>query len=205
MSKAQWIRWVGKPLVFSASLIPLLYLIWATFTYNLGADPQQEIIHFSGEWSLNFLWLTLAITPLRRRCNLASLIAYRRMLGLFVYFYVCLHFVAYAIFYLGFSLDEIVAEIIERPYITVGFIAWIGLSVLAITSPHAMKRRLKKRWQTIHNAIYVISILAIVHYIWLVKSDLNKPGIYMLLLALLLGERLLYSWERRRPRARARS
>lgn len=192
-------------MVFLSSLLPFFYLVWATLTQNLGADPQQEIIHFTGEWSLNFLWLTLAITPLRRRCNLPSLIAFRRMIGLFVYFYVCVHFTAYAVFYLGLSIDEIVAEIIERPYITVGFIAWIGLSVLAVTSPNAIRRRLKKRWQIIHNAIYAISILAILHYIWLVKSDLNKPGIYLVLLVILLGERLLFHWQKKRPRSRALS
>ena len=144
----------------------------------------------TGEWALRFLLLTLAITPLRKFTRINSFIRYRRMLGLFAFFYASLHFLTYLILDQFFDWQEIIKDIVERPYITVGFVAFVLLIPLAITSTKKMVSRLGSRWQKLHKLVYLIGILAILHFLWLVKADLLEPLIYSIVLATLLVLRL---------------
>lgn len=171
-------------------LLPLARLIAFGFSGGLGANPIEFITRSTGTWTLVGLMLTLSITPLRRMSGRAGLIRYRRMLGLFTFFYVCLHFVTYIWLDQFFDPAAIVKDIIKRPFITVGFSAFVLLIPLAATSTRAMIRRLGRRWQPLHRLVYAISILGVVHYLWLVKKDLTEPLIYGAVLTLLLLMRL---------------
>jgi len=171
-------------------LLPLARLIAFGFSGGLGANPIEFITRSTGTWTLVGLMVTLAITPLRRLSGWAGLIRYRRMLGLFTFFYVCLHFVTYIWLDQFFDPAAIVKDIIKRPFITVGFSAFVLLIPLAATSTHAMIRRLGRRWQQLHRLVYAIAILGVVHYLWLVKKDLTEPLIYGAVLTLLLLMRL---------------
>ena len=181
-----WLRWVVKPLVFLACLIPFLLLLRGVLDGDLGANPLERVTDVTGQWGLRFLLLTLAITPLRRLTGWTWLLRFRRMLGLFVFFYITLHFLTWVWLDQELSWGNILADIVKRPYVTVGFSAWLLLLPLAATSTRGMMRRLGRKWQRLHRAVYAIGVLAILHYIWLVKADLLEPLIYAAVLILLL-------------------
>ncbi|OGU22868.1 MAG: sulfoxide reductase heme-binding subunit YedZ [Hydrogenophilales bacterium RIFOXYD1_FULL_62_11] len=171
-------------------LLPLLRLIVLGATDGLGANPIEFITRSTGTWTLTGLLLTLSVTPLRRLSGRADLLRYRRMLGLFSFFYAGLHFVTYVWLDQFFDPAAIAKDIVKRPFITVGFTAFVLLIPLAATSTHAMMRRLGRRWQQLHRLVYLIALLGVTHYLWLVKKDLTVPLIYGGVLALLLATRL---------------
>jgi len=194
---------VLKGVVFALCLLPLLKLGLETFNFgglSLGANPIEELIHRLGKWGLNFLLITLAVTPLRNLTGWSALIRFRRMLGLFAFFYVLLHFLAYAGLDQRFDLAVILEDIVERPYITLGVTALLLLLPLAVTSTNGMVRRLGKRWKKLHRLIYVIGILGVWHFYWQVKLDTLEALIYAGILTVLLAYRLLD--RRRRERRR---
>lgn len=182
-----------KVALFLLCLVPLVKLALETFGIagmSLGANPIEELIHRLGIWGLNFLLVTLAVTPLRRLTGRSWLLRFRRMLGLFAFFYVLLHFLTYAGLDQRFDLPVIFEDVVERPFITIGFTAFVLLIPLAVTSTHAMMKRLGRRWQKLHRLVYVIAILGVVHFYWQVKLDTLEPLIYAAILAVLLGYRL---------------
>ncbi len=184
---------VDKPLVFSISLIPLLWLGWLAWNQQLGTNPVEALSHRTGDWSLRFLLLTLAVTPLRRLTGWNRVQRFRRMLGLFAFFYVCLHVTVYLVFDQFFDLAALMADVMKRPYLSVGFAAFVLLIPLAVTSTNRMMKRLGHHWQRLHRLVYPIALLAVLHYLWLVKADRSEPLMYAGILTLLLGYRL---WRR---------
>ena len=176
--------------VFGICLVPLARLIVLGGSGGLGANPIEFITRSTGTWTLVGLLVTLSVTPLRRLTGRAELLRYRRMLGLFTFFYASLHFVTYIWLDQFFDPAAIAKDIIKRPFITVGFTAFVLLIPLAATSTHAMMRRLGRRWQHLHRLIYPIALLGVIHFLWLVKKDLTEPLIYAAILALLLAARL---------------
>ena len=201
MDRNRQIRWIAKPAIFIAALAPLAFLLWRAVQNDLGANPIETINRFTGDWVLRFLLITLAVTPLRRMFGWNTLLRFRRMLGLFAFFYVCLHFLSYAWLDQFFVFEDIVKDVAKRPYITVGFACFLLLIPLAATSTNSMIRRLGgKRWQQLHRLVYVIAIGGVIHFLWLVKSDLTQPLIYGAILALLLGIRLWNRARRVQPR-----
>lgn len=212
------VRWVLKPLVFVASLAPGVYLTWAALTGNLSANPLAEYRNEIGLWTLRFLCLTLAITPLRRMFGWNGAIRFRRMLGLFAFFYASLHFFSYVIFDRFAGLDfpdgivswttlrnlaaSIADDIYQRPYITVGFVAFVAMVPLAATSTAGMIRRLGgRRWQALHRLIYASAVAGVLHYWWLVKADVRSPMMYASIVGVLLAFRVY--WVRVRAAASA--
>jgi sulfoxide reductase heme-binding subunit YedZ len=193
------IRLIWKPLVFAACLLPLGLVVGdaLNITGTLGANPVEEILDRFGNWGLRFIMITLAITPLRRLTAWNWLARFRRMLGLFTFFYVLLHFLTWLILDQGVLLAAIIEDIAKRPFITIGFAALLLLLALAVTSTNSMRRRLGRRWQKLHNSVYVIAILGVWHYWWQVKQDITEPAIYAAILAALLGVRLW--WRRTGP------
>ena len=195
-------RWVvlTKVALWAACLAPLGLLILQGLGYfgSLGANPVEQVLNVCGKSGLNLLMLTLCITPLRRSTGINRLISFRRLLGLFAFFYLALHFSTYALLDLGLLYEPSLAwgtllvDIAERPYITVGFTALVLLIPLAATSTRAMQRRLGRKWAKLHRLIYVVAVLGVVHYYWQVKSDLDfaEPLLYAFLLTVLLGVRL---------------
>jgi methionine sulfoxide reductase heme-binding subunit len=197
-------RLLYKPLVFVASLLPLAWLLCGAFgwlDFSLGADPVKKLEHECGTWALNFLLITLAVTPLRHLANLPHLPRLRRMLGLFAFFYVLLHFAVYLSLDLEFNFRTLFTDIAKRPYITIGFLALLLLIPLAVTSTNRMMRRLGRRWQKLHRLVYVIAMLGVWHFYWQVKRDIREPLIYAGILAILL----IYRWARSRRRATSRA
>jgi methionine sulfoxide reductase heme-binding subunit len=192
--------------VFIAALYPLARIVLFGFTDRLGANPIEFITRSTGLWTLVFLCITLAVTPLRKITGWNVLLRFRRMLGLYAFFYAALHFTTYFWFDKWFDVAEILKDIGKRPFITVGFAAFVLLIPLAVTSPKAMVRKLGRRWQTLHRAIYPIAVLAILHFWWMKagKHDLILPKIYGAIVIALLGWRLLV-WARNRVRQRARA
>ena len=185
-----------KSSLFALCLVPAARLVWLGLSDGLGANPIEFVIRSLGTWTLTLLLATLAITPLRRLTGLNALIRVRRMLGLFAFFYASLHFLAYVGLDQFFDFRQILADIVKRPYITVGFTSFVLLIPLAVTSTNAMQRRLGgRRWQRLHRLVYVIAAGGVVHYLWLVKKDITAPALYALVLILLLGLRLW--WQRR--------
>ena len=185
--------WFLKALLFLLCLVPLAKLVLEIFGVggmSLGANPIEELIHRLGIWGLNFLLITLTVTPLRRLTGKGWLLRFRRMFGLFAFFYVLMHFLTYAGLDQRFDLPVIFEDIVERPFITVGFTAFLLLIPLALTSTNAMVRRLGRRWQKLHRLVYLIAILGVVHFYWQVKLDTLEALIYAAILALLLGFRL---------------
>ena len=176
--------------LFVVCLLPLVRLIGLGASGGLGANPIEFVTHSTGTWALVGLLVTLSVTPLRRLTKRAELIRYRRMLGLFAFFYACLHFVTYIWLDQFFDLAGIGKDIVKRPFITVGFAAFVLLTPLAATSTRAMMRRLGRRWQQLHRLIYPVALLGVVHYVWLVKKDLTQPLIFGAVLVLLLAVRL---------------
>ena len=185
-----------KALLFLLCLVPLVKLALELFGVagaSLGANPVEELIHRFGIWGLNFLLITLAVTPLRFLTGRNWLIRFRRMLGLFAFFYILMHFLTYAGLDQRFDLAVILEDIAERPFITIGFIAFLLLMPLAVTSTNRMMKRLGRRWQKLHRLVYVIAVLGVWHFYWQVKLDTLEPVIYAAILAVLLGYRI---WRR---------
>jgi sulfoxide reductase heme-binding subunit YedZ len=183
-------KWT-KAVVFALCLGPFAALCWRAFQHDLSANPIEFITHATGDWTLRFLCMTLAITPLRKLLNLPDLIRFRRMLGLFAFFYVCLHFSTYLVLDKFFDFSEIWKDIAKRRFITVGFFAFVLLIPLAITSTAGWIRRLGgRRWQLLHRAIYISAVCGVIHYYWLVKSAVLRPLAYGTLVAVLLLWRL---------------
>jgi sulfoxide reductase heme-binding subunit YedZ len=188
-----------KIVVFLACLIPLGQLLYNAWAGDLTANPIEYITHFTGDWSLIFLLATLSVTPLRKILGWNEVIKLRRMLGLFAFFYVLLHFSTYIVLDHFFDFERIVKDVYKRPYVTAGFTAFVLLIPLAATSTAAMIRRLGKRWQQLHRLVYVAAIAGVVHFYWLVKADIRRPVQYGAILALLLGYRLIALWTQRWP------
>lgn len=192
---------LAKPAVFVLALLPLAWLVWGAATDKLGANPAEYLERALGDWTLRFLCLTLAVTPLRVITGTPALARFRRMLGLFVYFYAVLHLLAYAWFDMGFELAEIARDIPKRPFILVGFLAFVLLTPLAATSfNRAVKALGARRWQALHRLVYVVAGLAILHFFWMRagKNDFAEVAVYAAVLALLLGWRLLQAVRKRR-------
>ncbi|SAL01613.1 putative sulfite oxidase subunit YedZ [Caballeronia fortuita] len=194
-------RWLVpvKIVVFIAMLFPLARLVLLGATGGLGANPIEFITRSTGLWTLVYLCITLAITPVRRLTGVTALVRFRRMIGLFAFFYAVLHFTTYIWFDKWFDVAAMLKDIGKRPFITVGFAAFLLLIPLAVTSPKAMVRKLGRRWQTLHRAIYLIAVLAILHFWWMKagKHDLELPKIYGAIMIVLLGWRVI-AWLRTR-------
>ena len=187
-----------KPWVFTACFIPLALLVWHGLTGGLSANPIEDITHRTGDWTLRFLLVALAVTPLRRLTGWAVLASFRRMFGLFAFFYAALHFTTYLVLDFFFAFDLILDDIVERRYITAGFAGFLMLVPLALTSTARMTRRLGgERWRQVHRLVYVAAVAGVVHYLWLVKIDIRPPLLYAGILTVLLGTRL---WFRFAPR-----
>lgn len=192
---ARQISWI-KALVFVACLTPFARLLWNIYTNNLGANPTEFITRNTGEWTLIFLCITLAITPVRRMTPLVWLLRLRRMLGLFAFFYVCLHFMTFIWFDHFFDLSEMWRDIVKRPFITVGFIAFVLLVPLAATSNNRMIRLMGGRaWQSLHRVVYGIVLLGLLHFWWMKagKNDFAEPLLYAAIIAALLGVRVFHA------------
>ena len=175
-----------KAVLFIICLVPFFYILLLTMTGRLGANPIEELTHFTGTWTLNLLLVTLSVTPLRQLTGINRIIQYRRMLGLFAFFYACLHFLCYFVLDQFFDLDAIMEDIFKRPYITVGFSAFVLLIPLAATSTKKMMAHLGKKWKQLHRLVYISATLAILHFLWLVKADIREPVIYGVILITLL-------------------
>lgn len=192
-----------KKVLFVLCLIPFIILIINAVTNNLGANPIEKIRLFTGDWTLYFLLITLAVTPLRKFTGWNELIRYRRMLGLYAFFYACLHFLSYLILDQFFDWVAIWRDVLKRPYITIGTAAFILMIPLAVTSTKKMMQRLGKKWKRLHSLIYVIGTLGILHFLWLVKADILEPMITGIILVTLLLLRvpwiknIRHSWQAR--------
>lgn len=195
-ARAQRISAVG---VLLLGVLPLVGMLVAFFRDELGADPVEKVTHETGEWALRLLLLTLAVTPLRRFTGWNWLAPHRRTLGLFCFLYAALHFATYLVFDLGFDFDTLGEDILERPYITVGFATFLLLLSLAATSTQRAIRRLKKRWIKLHRLVYLAGLGAVVHFLWLVKADLREPLVYGAILLALLATRVPWNKLRREP------
>jgi len=183
---------VAKPLVFVLCLLPLSSIVWRIFYGDLGSDPIETITFATGDWTLRFLLITLAVSPFRQWFGLSALLRFRRMLGLYVYFDACCHFLIWFILDHALSFGDMIEDIIDRPYITFGFSALMLLIPLAVTSNNVMVRKLGRRWKKLHRLVYAIIILGVLHYLWLTKADYLEPGIYALIAGVLLIQRLNY-------------
>ena len=179
-----------KPAVFCTALIPFAWLIWRIAVNDLGPDPAQELAISTGEWTLRFLLITLSLTPLRNITGQIAFVRVRRMVGLFALFYAAIHFTVWMSLLLGFRWYAIGEELLERPYISIGFVALLILIALGITSPKAMVRRMGRNWKRLHRLIYLAAILAIIHLTWILRTDLSEAVLYGSILAILLGYRL---------------
>ncbi len=177
-------------LFFLLLLLPLGLLVEGLLTDNLGADPAKYIVKELGFWAICWLWLTLAVTPVRKFLGWRWLTRYRRMFGLSAFFYAVLHLLAFATFLLGWRWDILMTELTKRPYIVVGLLALLLLLPLAITSTKGMQRRLGRRWKKLHTLIYPASLLVLLHFIWQIRSDFLQQLIFAILLAILLGYQL---------------
>ena len=188
--KAGWLHPAVKPLLFTLCLLPLIWLIYAATTNQLGANPAEALIRSTGDWTLRFLCLVLAITPLRVLTKTPALARFRRMLGLFVYFYGVLHMLSYGWLDMGLNMPDIVNDIVKRPFILVGFISMVVLTTLAATSfNRAVKFLGGKRWQLLHRTVYAVALLALLHFFWMRsgKNDFEEVFVYALILGGLLG------------------
>ena len=193
------IRLIWKPLVFVVCLAPFALVAGDLFgiTGSLGANPVEEILDRFGNWGLRFVMITLAVTPLRQLTGWNWLARFRRMLGLFTFFYVLLHFLTWLVLDQGLLLSAIAEDIVKRPFITIGVLALVLLIALAVTSTSGMRRRLGRRWQSLHNGVYLIAILGVWHFWWQVKLDTAEPLVYAIILGALLGWRI---WKKRSPK-----
>ncbi len=186
-----------KPIVFMLCLMPLGVLFYWYLVDSLGANPIETVNRRTGDWALRFLLITLAITPIRRLTRWNSLVNYRRMLGLFTFFYVCVHLTSYTVLDQFFNFSEIFADILKRPFITAGFSAFILLIPLAITSNDKMVEKLQHHWVKLHKLVYIVAMLAVLHFWWMVKIDTREPMIYAVILFFLLAFRLFFYFKRK--------
>ncbi len=204
-------RWL-KPALFALSLIPAAWVIWALYsdfaraTSMLGANPITEAEHFTGKWTLRFLIVTLSITPLRRLTGWNWLVRYRRMFGLFAFFYAALHLSMYIGVDMYFALGDIVHDVVKHPYITIGMAAFLLLIPLAVTSTNAMVRRLGgARWRSLHRLVYLVAVLGVIHFWWAVKKDITEPLIYALIFGALFLARIVWTAAANRDAVRSES
>jgi sulfoxide reductase heme-binding subunit YedZ len=196
LDRNQQIRWIGKPALFVIALLPFAWIAWRAINNDLGTNPIETLNRSTGDWVLRFLLITLAVTPLRKLTGWNALLRFRRMLGLFAFFYACVHFLTWSWIDQSFDWNGIVKDVIKRPFITLGFTCLMLLVPLAVTSTNGMVKRLGARnWQRLHRLVYAIGIGGVIHYWWLVKSDIREPLMYAAILALLLGLRVW--WARR--------
>ena len=191
-----------KVALFLLCLLPLAHLTWGIAAGQLGANPIEAVTRGLGDWALRLLLLTLAVTPLRRWLGWSWLLRLRRMLGLYAFFYALLHLLTYLWFDQFFDWEAILKDILKRPFITVGFVCFVLLIPLAVTSTDAMMRRLGRNWTRLHKTVYVIGVLAVLHFWWMVKADVRDPVFYAAVLAVLLGYRVLIKF---RPQSAVRN
>jgi len=196
LSKKGWA--VIKISVFLLSLVPFLLLVNDTLQDQLGANPI-ETLHFTlGDWALRFLCISLSLTPLKKLLQQSWPIHFRRMIGLFAYFYASLHFLVYIVLDLSLSWENFIGEVPQSPYILIGLLTFLLLTPLALTSSKAMQKRLGKRWVQLHKLVYIAGISATIHYLWLVKSDISDPLFYAAIMSVLLGFRLIIYFKKTR-------
>lgn len=202
MNTLQQVRFVWKPIVFILCLVPAALVVTDLFsiTGDLGANPVEAMLDRFGNWGLRFVMIALAVTPLRRITGRNELLRFRRMLGLFAFFYILMHFLTWLILDQGLLMAAIIEDIAERPFITLGFTAFVLLTAMAATSTSAMRRRMGRRWDKLHYSVYAVGVLGVWHYWWQVKADIREPLIYAVILSILLGYRVW--WARRRRRAK---
>ena len=179
-----------KPSVFFLSTIPFLFIFYKIYFNKLGPEPVKEITHFTGEWTLIFICLTLSMTPLKRLTNLTVWVSFRRILGLFVFFYASLHLLTYIGIDYRFNWQPILDDVFKKKYIFIGFTAWVLLIPLAITSSQKMIKLLKNNWKRLHRLIYIIALFGSLHYIWLSKTIFFKPLVYLVIILVLLALRI---------------
>ncbi len=201
MNTLTQIRFVWKPLVFLSCLVPLFIVVGDLFeiTGRLSANPIEDIQDRFGNWGLRFMMIALAVTPLRQLTGKPWIGRFRRMLGLFAFFYVFVHFLVWLVLDKQVDWAAIVEDIGIRPFITIGFAATVLLLAMAVTSTTGMRRRLGRRWQQLHNSVYVVGILGVWHYWWQVKQDIREPLVYAVILSVLLGYRLWRRYQSRQP------
>ena len=191
----------AKPLLFALCMLPIIWLIYRVATNGAGANPQEYLIRATGDWTLRFVCIVLAVTPLRTITKTPQLARFRRMLGLFVYFYVVVHLLSYSWFDMGFDVADIARDIAKRPFILVGFLAFVLLTPLAATSFNAAIKSLgAKRWQLLHKLVYVISGLGLLHFFWMRagKNNFAEVFVYAAIIAVLLGWRFLEYLKKKR-------
>ena len=200
MDTLRQIRLIWKPIIFLLCLLPAALVLTdgLEITGRLGANPIEEIQDRFGNWALRFILITLTVTPLRRLTAWNWLIRYRRMFGLFTFFYGLMHFLTWLFLDQGLLLSAIAEDLIERPFITIGFAAFLLLIAMAVTSTNNMRRRLGRRWQKLHYSAYAVGLLGVWHYWWQVKKDITEPLVYAVILAALLAIRIWWRLRRRR-------
>ncbi len=201
MDTLRQIRLIWKPVVFLLCLVPAALVVTDAFeiTGQLGANPIEEIQDRFGIWAIRFIMITMAVTPLRHLTGWNWLLRFRRMLGLFTFFYVLIHFLTWLILDQSLLLSAIAEDLTERPFITIGFTALVLLTAMAVTSTNGMRRRMGRRWQKLHYSVYVIGLLGVWHYWWQVKKDANDAQIYAVILAVLLGFRIWWKLRQKKP------
>ena len=186
-----WLKSVwAKPLLHLLCLLPFAGLLWAAFNGGLGANPVEKLTHETGEWTLRLLLLTLSLSPLRQWTGQAAWIRFRRITGLYTFFYLSCHFLIWFVADHSLDLGAMIEDIVERPYITLGFSAFLLMIPLAATSNKLMIRKLGRKWKSLHQLVYLIILLAVLHFIWLVKADYLEPGIYAIIAVILLAHRV---------------
>ena len=181
-----------KVLIFTLSLMPIFFIIYQIITNQLGPEPIKDITHHTGKWTLYFIVITLAMTPLKKITKMNIWINYRRMFGLFIFFYASVHLMTYVGLDYRFDLTSIGDDIIKKKYIFIGFSAWLLLIPLAVTSNKRMIKILKDKWKKLHKLIYLISLFGVIHYLWLVKRDLTEPLIFLVVILILLAFRFRF-------------
>ena len=201
MDTLRQIRLIWKPAIFLLCLVPATLVITDAFeiTGQLGANPIEEIQDRFGIWAIRFIMITLSVTPLRHLTGWNWLIRFRRMFGLFTFFYVLMHFLTWLILDQSLLLSAIAEDLTERPFIAIGFAAFVLLTALAVTSTNGMRRRMGLRWQKLHYSVYVIGLLGVWHYWWQVKKDASDAQIYAAILAVLLGFRIWWKLRQKKP------
>ena len=201
MDTLRQIRLIWKPVVFLLCLVPAALVVTDAFeiTGRLGANPIEEIQDRFGIWAIRFIMITLAVTPLRHLTGWNWLLRFRRMFGLFTFFYVLTHFLTWLILDQSLLLSAIAEDLTERPFITIGFTALVLLTAMAVTSTNGMRRRMARRWQKLHYSVYVIGLLGVWHYWWQVKKDASDAQIYAVILAVLLGFRIWWKLRQKKP------
>ncbi len=193
---------IAKPLLFMAAVLPFVWLLYAAYANHLGPNPAEALVRSTGDWTLRFLCMVLAVTPLRVITRTPALARFRRMLGLFVYFYALAHLLSYSWFDMGFDVADIARDIVKRPFILVGFTAAVLLTPLAITSTSRLVKAMgARRWQTLHKLVYAIACLAILHFFWMRagKNNFTEVFVYAAILGILLGWRAVRAWKQKFP------